>query len=272
MATRTLRALIRASGHTPAAGMSFRNHVAGAGPGAAMSHYRCDDWIDWSSSDHTASTVVSGTVFHWSFNLSCGPRFFDIMQPFSSIACLLTTPDNMNGLSGASAFPVSGSLSTTGASYIGIQLMGAGVPANHLRVDYNGWAHDPPDYIPPDNGDHAWRIVLGYVPPVISGADSGNLHIIYPGDAGNFNDELRKIFPVSVERRITHPSGMEVEWYSSNNYGNPAYLIHSGGFAYEFMVGPGAPAGQMGTVYIRYRPNTSTPWENIAIPWRDRRF
>lgn len=275
MATRTLRALIRASGHTtPAAGMSFRNHVAGAGPGAAMSDYRCDDWTGWSSSDYTANTVASGTTFNWSFNFSCGARFFNIMPPLSAIVCFLTTPDDANGISGSSARVVSGSLSTTGTSYVGVTVEGMPVPATMLRVDSNGWADHPPGYIPPDSGDYAWRIALGFVPPVVGGADSGNLHIVYPGDAGNFNDELRKSFPVSVERRIAYSStNVEVEWYSSNDYGNPAYLLQPGGFAYEFMVGPaGGPATQMGNLYIRYRMNPSSPWQYIVQSWRDTRF
>jgi hypothetical protein len=274
MATRTLGALIRASGHTPAAGMSFRNHVAGAGTGAAMSHYRCDDWINWSSSDYTANPVASGTTFHWSFNFSCGPRFFNIMPPFSAIVCFFTTADDMNGIGGSSAYAVSGSLSTTGTSYVGVRVEGMPVPASMLRVDYNGWADHSPGYIPPDNGDYAWRTALGFVPPVVGGADSGNLHIVYPGDAGNFNDELRKIYPVTVERRIAYPStsGVEVEWYSSNSY-SPAYLLQSGGFTYEFMVGPsGGPTAQMGNLYIRYRMNASSPWQYIAQSWRDTRF
>ncbi len=275
MATRTLRALIRASGHVPAAGMSFRNHVAGAGSGAAMSHYTCDDWINWSSSNYTPNTVASGTTFDWSFNFSCGPRFFEIMQRFASIQCFLTTPDDVNGLSGAGAYPVSVALSTTGKSYISIQLSGAGVPANQLRVDYNGWAEHPPGYIPPDSGDYAWQTSLGYVPPVVGGSDSGNLHIVYPADAGNFNDELRKIYPVSVERRIAYPSssGVEVEWYSSSDYGNPYYLLQADGFTYQFTVGPnGGPMSQMGNLYIRYRMDPSSPWQHIVQSWRDTRY
>lgn len=271
MANRTLRALIRASGHTPAAGMTFRNHVAGAGPGAAMSHYTCDDWINWSSSNYTPNTVVSGTTFDWSFNLSCGPRFSNIMQPFSAIVCYLTTSDDMNGIGGSGAVAVSGSLSTTGTSYVGVRVEGQGVPVTMLRVIGNGWVDHPPGYIPPDNGDYAWQTSLGFVPPVVGGADSGNLHIVYPGDAGNFNDELRKIYPVSVERRIVYPSSsnVEVEWHSSNSYND----LLGRGFVYEFMVGPnGGPMAQMGNLYIRYKMNPSSPWQYIVQSWRDTRY
>lgn len=268
MATRTLRALIRASGYTPAAGMSLRNHVAGARPGVAMSHYRCDDWNRWSSTSYTAGAVESGTIFNWSFSLVCGPAFFNIMRPFSEIYCLLTSTDNLNNIGGSAAV-VGGALSTTGTSSIAVQLYGVAVPAKLGQVAYSGWADYAPLYIPPDNADHPYVVSLGFAQPVLGGPDYCNLHIVYPGDTGNFNDELRQIFPVCVERRVTY-STLEVEWYSSSDYGNPAYLLQSGGLRYEFMVGP--TAGQRGTLYIRYRPTASTPWQYIITHWSDTRF
>lgn len=211
----SLRDLIRASGYAGVAGQSFRNHVSGAGAGAAMSQYKCNGWT-FSGEPVPEITYDEGQAFTIAVDFSQGTYADWIKRAGSGLVAITA------GLS-----PYGFDVYNQASTVVG--------PATGSSVSFN--VHAPyasgyslsggayfTGYIPPDepaNSDPADVTFTGRVTAESpTGSDSVSVQISYAPDIGPFNPTLTHEFPFAMYRRSasTNLADYDWQWYSDAGY------------------------------------------------------
>ena len=263
----TLRELIRASGYAGVAGQSFRNNVAGAGPGAKMSDYKCNGW-SFASEPAPEIFYSEGQGFTISVDFSQGSRASYIKRLGNAIVInpgiapfgfdVYNKSSNVVGAASGSSVSfnvhapyASGVLFDGGAWYTGFTSPAKPGDSSTADVTFTGkvFAESP-------SGTDAVSVVISYAP-----------------DIGPFNPTLTKTFSFTMNRRAasTNLEDYDWEWYTPSNFATYGYDgVHYMATTSGIVI-PSNPQ-ETHTYYLRARDHRGGSWVNIgAIEFYDDR-
>lgn len=271
--TYTLKDLIIASGYAGTAGQSFRNNVASAVTGAAMTDYKCTAWA-FSGDPAVGTTYSDNASFTISITFTQGSRAQYIKRTGSSVLVLLDGigPDYVGTMpTHNSGFQIASSSHTINAVATGTLSVTLRAPSA-LPSGYTGSAwfdgYTSPAY-PTYNGVDADPIHFRGAVSFGSGAGTPTLQafsISYAPDTGPFNLTLYQTFPITMFMRSTDTSTSlyDWEWHYNSSYTS---LRGTGPGVFEASI-----PGNSWTYYLRAKPTGTSTWTNVgAVTFTDPR-
>lgn len=259
----SLRDLIRASGYAGVAGQSFRNHVSGAGPGAAMSQYKCNGW-SFSGEPAPELTYSEGQAFTIAVDFSQGTYAEWIKRAGSGLITINPglSPYGFDVYNQAST--VVGAATGSSASF------NVHAPyASGYSFDGSCWytGYTAPT-VPATTGTEQITFYGEVFADAASGTDACSVQFSYVPDIGPFNPTLTHTFPFTMNRRAASTNNADYLWEWRDADSGGGTLLYNGGPTYTVNSDP----QQTTTVYLRGRRQAGDAWVNIgAVTFFDSR-
>jgi hypothetical protein len=218
MSAFTLRNLIRASGFAGVSGQSFRNHVTGAGSGAAMSQYKITAWSFTGTSNLPSTSPLGGSYEdgHVFSNIDIvftqGSRAFNIKRTGAAMTV---------AGSGPYGFSVTASQSIVGGATGSLVTFTCRSPFSSEQViTGNAWynGYNRPNLPPSGSGSVQVDFTANTTSSTASGVQNCQILCTYVPDIGDFNPTLTQNYVnIPFANRIEQVGDFNYEWRTTSS-------------------------------------------------------
>src|SRR3954468_17540838 len=214
--TWTLKNLIKASGNSGAVGQSFRNHVAGAVTGAAMTDYKITA-LSFASPPTNGNTYTGTQNFGGSITFTQGSRASNIKR---TGAVYTISPSGMFDTGGSVTLTTNSIVGASTGSSINIQVKAGYDDNGSSPVGNPGWfdGYTSPTVPAGTGSDNVTMFGSLTGVSAVSGSQFFQWTETYTPDIGPYNSDFSFLRQIYMNNRLEDTTDWDWEWHANSSY------------------------------------------------------